>query len=46
MARKVDWSKYFRIEQRHIELFSNAFGATKVYAMGLMPIRGKKGLES
>lgn len=45
MVRKVDWSKYFRIKQEQIDLFYNAFGATKVYAMGLMPIRGEKGFR-
>jgi len=45
MVRKVDWSKYFRVEEEQIERFYNAFGAKKVYAMGLMPIRGKKGFR-
>ncbi len=45
MVRKVEWSKYFRVEEEQRKLFYNAFGADKVYAMGLMPIRGKKGFR-
>jgi len=46
MVRKVDWSKYFKIDKEQIEVFFNAFGAKKVYAMGLMPIRGPKGFRN
>lgn len=45
MVRKVEWSKYFRVEEEQRKLFYNAFGADNVYAMGLMPIRGKKGFR-
>lgn len=45
MVRKLEWSKYFKIEQHKIETFIKAFGAKKTYAMGLMPIRGPKGFR-
>lgn len=45
MVRKLDWSKYFKIEQHKIETFIKTFGAKKIYAMGLMPIRGPKGFR-
>ena len=45
MGGKVDWSKYFHVEQEKFNSFINAFGAKKFYAMGLMPIRGPKGFR-
>ncbi|MFX1569906.1 MAG: hypothetical protein ACFFCV_16250 [Promethearchaeota archaeon] len=45
MVRKLDWSKYFRIEQHKIDAFFKHFGVNKIYAMGLMPIRGPKGFR-
>jgi len=45
MGRKVDWSKYFKIEQHKIDAFIQHFGAKKIYAMGVMPIRGPKGFR-
>ncbi|MFX0154931.1 MAG: hypothetical protein ACFE9Q_10425 [Candidatus Hodarchaeota archaeon] len=45
MVRKLDWSKYFKIEQSKIETIKNAIGVKKIYAMGLMPIRGPKGFR-
>ena len=45
MVRKLDWSKYFRIEQEKINNLIFHLGAKKVYAMGLMPIRGPKGFR-
>ncbi len=40
MVRKVDWIKYFKIDLEENKKFINLLGAKKVYAMGLMPIRG------
>ena len=45
MTKQVDWSKYFRIDENVVEKFKKRFGANKVYAMGLMPVRGPKGFR-
>lgn len=45
MAKQINWSKYFRIDENKIEQFKKKFGANKVYAMGLMPVRGPKGFR-
>jgi hypothetical protein len=45
MVKRVDWSKYFRFEKEKFETFTKAFGANKVFAMGLMPVRGPKGFR-
>jgi len=46
MVRKLEWSKYFKIEHHKIDAFINHFGSKKIYAMGLMPIRGPKGFRN
>lgn len=45
MVKKIEWSKYFKIEPHKIETFIKTFGAKKTFAMGLMPIRGPKGFR-
>jgi hypothetical protein len=45
MTSNIKWSKYFKIDQDQVKVFFNAFGADKVFAMGLMPIRGPKGFR-
>ncbi|MFW9939158.1 MAG: hypothetical protein ACFFD5_16045, partial [Candidatus Thorarchaeota archaeon] len=45
MTKQIDWSKYFRIDENKIEQFKKKFGAKKIYAMGLMPVRGPKGFR-
>ena len=45
MAKQIDWSKYFRIDEMKIEQFKKKFGANRIYAMGLMPVRGSKGFR-
>ncbi|MCK4686883.1 MAG: hypothetical protein KAT66_02040 [Candidatus Lokiarchaeota archaeon] len=45
MTSKVDWTKYFKIDLEKNNKFINLLGAKKIYAMGLMPIRGPMGFR-
>jgi len=45
MAKKIDWSNHFKVDADKIETFKKGFGTNKVYAMGLMPVRGSKGFR-
>ncbi|MFX0057060.1 MAG: hypothetical protein ACFE85_01255 [Candidatus Hodarchaeota archaeon] len=45
MVNQIDWSRYFRIDKKKIEEFKRNFGANKIYAMGLMPVRGPAGFR-
>ncbi len=45
MKRKVDWSEYFTFDLEKNEEFRKAFGAKKIFGMGIMPIRGPKGFR-
>ncbi|MHA2122135.1 MAG: hypothetical protein ACW990_13105, partial [Promethearchaeota archaeon] len=45
MARIVNWSRFFTFPQKKGENFVKRFGAHKIYAMGLMPVRGSKGFR-
>lgn len=39
------WSKYWDPPQEKVERFKRLFGGEKVYAMGLMPVRGPEGFR-
>lgn len=45
MTKDVDWSKYFNFDLEKIKEIQDRFGAKKIYAMGLMPVRGPKGFR-
>ncbi len=45
MVKKLDWSKHFKIDQHKVDALIKHFGVKKIYAMGLMPIRGPKGFR-
>jgi hypothetical protein len=45
MAKNIDWSKYFTFDQKKVDTILNAFGANKIFVMGLMPIRGPVGFR-
>jgi len=45
MVNKVDWSNYFTFNKDKIIDLRNKFGANKIYAMGLMPVRGPIGFR-
>jgi hypothetical protein len=42
---KVEWSKYFKKDSEKLQNIIRTFGANKIYAMGLMPVRGSKGFR-
>ncbi len=41
----INWSKYFSIDPQKIEAVKKKFGAEKIFAMGLMPVRGPIGFR-
>jgi hypothetical protein len=41
----TDWSKYINPEKSKIETVSKSLGSKKIFAMGLMPVRGPKGFR-
>ncbi|MGQ4873043.1 MAG: hypothetical protein ACP6IY_03110 [Promethearchaeia archaeon] len=45
MTKKIDWSKFFKIDPKKIEDIIGKFGFKKVFGMGLMPVRGRKGFR-
>ncbi|MHA1149645.1 MAG: hypothetical protein ACTSR8_15525 [Promethearchaeota archaeon] len=46
MVKQVDWSKYFiNIDTKKIEEIQKKFGHKKIYALGLMPVRGPIGFR-
>ena len=45
MKSMIDWSKYYRLKPNKIRALKTAFDVTKIYAMGLMPVRGPKGFR-
>lgn len=45
MVKQVDWSKYFKTDQKKIERMQEIYGAKKVLAMALMPVRGPEGFR-
>ncbi len=45
MVKIVDWSKYFKLDDKKEKDAQGKFGIKKVFAMGLMPIRGPKGFR-
>ncbi|MFX0073951.1 MAG: hypothetical protein ACFE96_00805 [Candidatus Hermodarchaeota archaeon] len=45
MKRKVDWSKYLQIEPDKFRGLTAAFDVNKIFAMGLMPVRGPQGFR-
>jgi hypothetical protein len=45
MVDEIDWSKYMTYTNNQIENVREIFGANKVFAMGLMPVRGPIGFR-
>lgn len=48
MEKQVDWSQYFTYDQvngKKVVELKQKFGAKKLYAMGLMPVRGPHGFR-
>ncbi len=45
MKRKFDWSEYIEFDPKKLETVTSAFGVKKIYAMGLMPVRGPIGFR-
>lgn len=45
MVKMIDWSKYFRFDNEKLNPLLENIGSRKIYAMGLMPIRGPKGFR-
>jgi hypothetical protein len=45
MKRKFDWSKYIEFDPKKFETVTSTFGVKKIYAMGLMPVRGPIGFR-
>ncbi|MHA1293952.1 MAG: hypothetical protein ACTSQJ_14955 [Promethearchaeota archaeon] len=45
MTKSVDWSKYFRFDEEKIKNIQEKFRVNKIFAMGLMPVRGPKGFR-
>jgi hypothetical protein len=45
MKAPIEWSKYMNYDKGKIELFSKSLVSKKVFAMGLMPVRGPKGFR-
>ncbi|TFG25222.1 MAG: hypothetical protein EU533_01310, partial [Promethearchaeota archaeon] len=45
MIKSVNWSQYFDFNEEELINFRKTFGARKVFAMGLMPVRGIKGFR-
>ncbi|MHA1491818.1 MAG: hypothetical protein ACTSRI_19465 [Promethearchaeota archaeon] len=43
--KEENWFNYFAFNQKNIEQISKIFGAPKLYAMGLMPVRGAIGFR-
>ena len=44
-VRKVEWSKYLKKDPEKIRYVMRSFGANKIYAMGVMPVRGSRGFR-
>ncbi len=45
MKRKIDWSEYIEFDPKKFETVTSAFGVKRIYAMGLMPVRGVEGFR-
>ncbi|MHA2398482.1 MAG: hypothetical protein ACXADU_06300 [Promethearchaeota archaeon] len=45
MVKTVNWSNYFSTFEEKTENFVKSFGTRKVYAIGLMPVRGSSGFR-
>ena len=45
MVDKIDWSKYMTFKSNQLEVIRKDLGVIKVFAMGLMPVRGPIGFR-
>ncbi len=45
IVKEVDWSKYFSMSSKKVERMQKIFGVKKIFAMGLMLVRGSKGFR-
>ncbi|GAI68564.1 unnamed protein product, partial [marine sediment metagenome] len=45
MKRKFDWSEYIEFDTKKFEIVTSALGVKRIYAMGLMPVRGVEGFR-
>lgn len=45
MKRKFDWSEHIEFDPKKFEIVTSAFGVKRIYAMGLMPVRGAEGFR-
>lgn len=45
MKRKINWSEYIEFDPKKFETVISAFGVKRIYAMGLMPVRGAEGFR-
>ncbi|TXT56365.1 MAG: hypothetical protein BAJALOKI2v1_570013 [Promethearchaeota archaeon] len=45
MGRKIKWTEHFKFDPQANTKILNDLGLEKVYAMALMPVRGKKGFR-
>jgi len=43
--KKIDWEKYFKFDLELNTQILKSFGFKKIYAMGLMPVRGPEGFR-
>lgn len=45
MVKTINWSRYFNFNQTKRQELQDKFGLKKIYAMGLMPVRGTEGFR-
>jgi len=45
MKRKFDWSEYIEFDPKKLETVTSALSVKKIYALGLMPVRGPEGFR-
>jgi len=45
MTKNINWTKYFNFDPAKIDDMHNKFEAKKIFAMGLMPVRGPHGFR-
>ena len=45
MVKQANWSQYFHFKEEDLINFRKQFRAQKIFAMGLMPVRGPKGFR-
>ena len=45
MKRNFNWSEYIEFDPKKFETVTSAFGVKRIYAIGLMPVRGAEGFR-